>query len=339
MKMKIIFNTFLLLLIAKIGLTQDMHFSQFDVNVVTLNPAYTGVMKGDYRFANNYRNQWGTVSTPYTTFSVTGDVNILDKKVNKGLSDIGIGIGFFSDKIGTSNLSQNQFNFSLSAIQQVNFDTKLSLGLQGAYNQQSISMSSLTWDTQFQGHKFQEDLPSEELFGNSKSNYIDINAGVLLQKEGWDNTFTLGGAIYHVNSPKRGIFTNEKLAPKLVAHFSYDVKIGRSNSKKRFVPKALYTRQRKHQEILVGGMLRQYLTEASRYTQFSNESYFEVGGYYRVLDAFVIVAGLDLKRIHFAVSYDINVSKLRVASNSIGGFEVSLAYKGIFSDNRIKLKK
>ncbi len=337
--MKFIIKIVFLLLVVGNNFAQDMHFSQFDVNVVTLNPAYTGVMKGDYRLANNYRNQWGTVSAPYSTFSVTGDVNILDKKVNKGLSDIGIGLGFFSDKIGTSNLAQNQFNFSLSAIQQVNFDTKLSLGLQGAYNQQSISMNNVTWDTQFQGHKFQEDLPSQELFGNSKSNYLDINAGMLLQKESWDNTFTLGGAIYHVNSPKRGIFTNEKLAPKLVAHFSYDIKLGRSNSQKRFIPKALFTRQRKHQEILVGGLLRQYITESSRYTQFANESYFEIGGYYRVLDAIVLVAGIDLKRFHFALSYDINVSKLRTATNTIGGFELSLAYKGIFSDNRIKLKK
>lgn len=325
-------------LIQGASFAQDLHFSQFDVNVTTLNPGYTGVMKGDFRVANNYRNQWGTVSTPFTTFSVAYDMNVLNKKQNKGLTDLGIGLGFFSDKIGTSNLSQNQFNFSISAIQQVNFDTKLSLGLQGAYNQQSISMDNLTWDSQFVGHQFNESLPSQELFGNSKSNYIDINAGVLLVNESWDNRFTLGVAAYHVNSPKRNLFAGEKLAPKMVGHASYEIKLGRSMSTRSIIPKLLYTRQRKHDEILVGAVYRNFLKQASKYTRFSTETFVDFGLYYRVQDAIVLSAGMHYKRFRFGVSYDSNVSKLSVASNTIGGFEVSLAYHGIFADNRIKLK-
>jgi type IX secretion system PorP/SprF family membrane protein len=326
------------LFLTKIFFSQDLHFSQFDVNVTTLNPAYTGVMQGDFRLANNYRNQWGTVSTPFSTFSVAYDMNLLNKKQNKGLSDIGIGLGFFSDKIGTSSLAQNQFNLSFSAIQQVNFDTKLSLGLQGAYNQQSIVMDNLTWDSQFVGHQYNETLPSLESFGNSQANYIDINAGLLLVNESWENRFTLGAAMYHINSPKRTLFTSEKLAPKLVGHASYEIKLGGNVSNKTLIPKLLYTRQRKHQEILVGGVFRYYFQRASKYTRFSTETYVDYGVYYRVQDALVVSAGLHLKRFRLAVSYDANISKLRVASNSIGGVEVSLSYFGIFSDGRIKLK-
>lgn len=319
-------------------LSQDLHFSQFDVNVTTLNPGYTGVMDGDFRVANNYRNQWGTVSTPFTTFSVAYDMNLLNKKKNKGISDIGIGVGFFSDKIGTSNLAQNQFNLSLSAIQQVNFDTKISLGIQGAYNQQSIVMDNLTWDTQFVGHQFNETLPSQELFGNSSASYIDMNAGLLLINESWDNTFTLGAAMYHINSPKRTLFSNEKLAPKIVGHAAYEIKLGRATSSRSIIPKMLFTRQRKHQEILVGGVYRSYMKQASKYTRFATQTYIEFGGYYRVQDAIILTAGMHIKRFSFALSYDSNISKLRAASNTIGGIEVSLAYHGIFSDGRVKLK-
>ncbi|MCT4580747.1 MAG: PorP/SprF family type IX secretion system membrane protein [Flavobacteriales bacterium] len=336
--MRIIAITICTLLIGRIFYAQDIHFSQYDVNVTTLNPAYTGVMEGDFRVANNYRNQWGTVSTPFTTFSAAYDMNVLNKKQNKGLSDIGIGLGFFSDKIGTSSLSQNQFNFSLSAIQQVNFDTKLSLGLQGAYNQQSISMDNLTWDTQFSNHQFNQDLPSQELFSNSKANYIDINAGLLLVNESWDNRFTMGVAAYHINSPKRELFAGEKLAPKLIGHASYEIKLGRSMSTRSIIPKLLYTRQRKHQEILVGAVYRNFLKQASKYTRFSTETFVDFGMYYRVQDAIVLSAGMHYQRFRFAVSYDTNISKLSVASNTIGGFEVSLAYHGLFADNRIKLK-
>ncbi len=321
------------------GKTQDIHFSQYDVNVTTLNPAYAGVMKGDFRIANNYRNQWMTISTPYSTVSFAGDMNILNKKSNKGLSDVGIALGFFSDKVGTSKLAQNQFSFAVSAIQQITFDTKLSFGMQGAYNQQTITMNDLSWDTQFVGHKYDASLPSQENFANRKAAYIDINTGLLLQNEGWDNRFTMGVAGYHLNSPKRGIFSNEKLAPKIVGHASYEIKIGNRISLKRFIPKLLYTMQRKHREILLGGVFRQYLNEGSRFTQFSVESYFDVGMYYRVGDAIVITGGMSFKRFRVGLSYDANISKLSKASNTIGGFEVSLVYNGLFSDRRTKLIK
>lgn len=336
--MKIILIFISVIILNTLLFSQDLHFSQFDVNVTTLNPAYTGVMQGDFRVANNYRNQWGTVSAPFTTFSVAYDMNVLNKKQNKGLSDIGIGVGFFSDKIGTSNLTQNQFNLSLSAIQQVNFDTKLSLGLQGAYNQQSINFDNLTWDSQFQAHQFQESLPSEEQFANGQSGFIDINAGLLLQNESWDNTFTMGAAVYHINSPKRALISTERLAPKIVGHASYEVKLGRGITTRSIIPKLLYTRQRKHQEILVGGVYRSYMQQASKYTRFATQTYIDFGAYYRVMDALVLTAGMHVKRFSFALSYDANISKLRAASSTIGGIEVSLSYHGIFSDGRVKLK-
>lgn len=336
--MKIILIFISVIILNTLLFSQDLHFSQFDVNVTTLNPAYTGVMQGDFRVANNYRNQWGTVSAPFTTFSVAYDMNVLNKKQNKGLSDIGIGVGFFSDKIGTSNLTQNQFNLSLSAIQQVNFDTKLSLGLQGAYNQQSINFDNLTWDSQFQAHQFQESLPSEEQFANGQSGFIDINAGLLLQNESWDNTFTMGAAVYHINSPKRALISTERLAQKIVGHASYEVKLGRGITTRSIIPKLLYTRQRKHQEILVGGVYRSYMQQASKYTRFATQTYIDFGAYYRVMDALVLTAGMHVKRFSFALSYDANISKLRAASSTIGGIEVSLSYHGIFSDGRVKLK-
>ncbi len=329
---------YILLLFPFVGMAQDLHFSQFDVNVTTLNPAYTGVTRGDFRVANNYRNQWGTVSAPFSTFSFGYDMNILDKKENSGISDIGIGVGFFSDKIGTSNLTQNQFNFSLSAIQQVNFDTKLSLGLQGAYNQQSINFDNLTWDSQFQNHQFQENLPSDEAFANGQSAFIDINAGVLLMNESWENTFTMGAAVYHLNSPQRKLISNENLAPKIVVHANYEIKLGNSLSTRSLIPKVLYTRQRKQDEILVGAIYRSYMQEASKYTRFTTQTYFDFGAYYRIQDAIVAYVGAHIKRFSFGISYEANVSKLRTASNTIGGFEVSLSYLGIFSDGRVKLK-
>src|SRR5687767_12885245 len=49
-------------------LAQDIHFSQYYASPLSLNPAYTGDYKGDWRLMNSYRHQWrSTFNTPYTT--------------------------------------------------------------------------------------------------------------------------------------------------------------------------------------------------------------------------------------------------------------------------------
>src|SRR5690625_5556006 len=50
--------------------TQDIHYSQFYMAPLHLNPAMAGVMNCNSRMIVNYRNQWATVLTnPYNTFS------------------------------------------------------------------------------------------------------------------------------------------------------------------------------------------------------------------------------------------------------------------------------
>lgn len=51
------------------------------------------------------------------------------------------------------------------------------------------------------------------------------------------------------------------------------------------------------------------------------------GGFLRWNDAFIPVVKMDLKPLTFAVSYDVNISTLKTASQSRGGFELSLSYQ------------
>lgn len=54
---------------------QDIHFSQFYMSPMTLNPALTGVMNCNTRIVGNYRNQWASVlgRNAYNTYSVSYD--------------------------------------------------------------------------------------------------------------------------------------------------------------------------------------------------------------------------------------------------------------------------
>jgi len=54
---------------------QDIHFSQFYMSPLNLNPALTGVMNSQVRVVGNYRNQWASVlkSNAFSTYSASYD--------------------------------------------------------------------------------------------------------------------------------------------------------------------------------------------------------------------------------------------------------------------------
>src|ERR1700756_906529 len=80
---------------------QDVHFTQYFTSPLTLNPAMTGLVSEDLRFAANYRNQWSSVSAnPYITGTVSYDMAMLKGKLPEG-DALGIGILGLYDKSGT----------------------------------------------------------------------------------------------------------------------------------------------------------------------------------------------------------------------------------------------
>jgi hypothetical protein len=53
---------------------------------------------------------------------------------------------------------------------------------------------------------------------------------------------------------------------------------------------------------------------------------FYAGSWYRFGDALIPYIGLEFGNWRFGASYDVNTSSLKSASNSRGGFEISLIY-------------
>ena len=94
---------FLILAVALNGRAQDIHYSQFYMAPLHLNPAMAGVMNCNNRIITNYRNQWATVLTnPYNTFSAS-----YDQKVPVGRSDyFGWGASAWGDIAGETKYKQ-----------------------------------------------------------------------------------------------------------------------------------------------------------------------------------------------------------------------------------------
>ena len=105
-----------------------------------------------------------------------------------------------------------------------------------------------------------------------------------------------------------------------------NAEIGLANSDWSLVPGGVVHIQGPHTNIIAGTMLQCQLKGSSKYTGYVQGSSFSFGAYYRNNDA--VIASMVYKYETYAVgvSYDINVSKLKGASNGRGGIEISLRY-------------
>ena len=73
------------LAVSKVNAQVDPHFSQYYVYPSWLNPALTGAFDGQYRVSGVYRNQWGNISSPFTTYGASAEFTT-EKKINLGVS-------------------------------------------------------------------------------------------------------------------------------------------------------------------------------------------------------------------------------------------------------------
>src|SRR5688572_9659131 len=68
-------------LVAAVSTAQDLHFSQYYLSPLSLNPAYTGRYRGDYSIYGSYRSQWRLIDEAYKTYSAVFDMNTFPRNL------------------------------------------------------------------------------------------------------------------------------------------------------------------------------------------------------------------------------------------------------------------
>lgn len=296
-----------------LSFAQDIHFSQFYNSPLILNPALTGNSNCLVRLGGNFRSQWSSISTPYKTFSFFADVK-LDPPFLKR-TWLGVGGYFYKDIAGDGNLSTTDaaFTFSFNMPLSKRSTVIMSIGGTIAYMSKKVTLSSFTFDNQWNGTTFDRTLSSNESFVTPTFNHVDFSVGMLLHGETRKAfSYHIGGVFNHASMPKED-FTrfNATLPWQVVAHAGINVNLSR-----KFImsPKVLFTLQGGAKEIVFG-------------TNFSKK--FAVnkilfGIWYRWSGDVIGTLGLDIAKFQLMFSYDANISKLTSATKSFGGFEISL---------------
>lgn len=315
---------------------QDIHFTQFYMSPLTMNPAMAGKFEGTVRIGGIYRGQWASVvggSNSFKTPSVWADAPII-----RGIRKqdwIGVGLSFFTDKAGEVGLTHSAFK--LGATYHLAFgknnSTVLSLG--GQYGKASRKLGD---DRKYEdgfdpnnGGVYNQSLSKE---GNvaDDANYTDIDGGInLYSKLNKRMDFNIGFAMYHINQGKYSLAGmsdpnapvptnptagNAKIPRRAILHGQFNAAL---DDRWTLSPSFQYQTMSGADEIQLQGLMG-YLFNPEKDITLN----FGLG--YRLRDAIQTIVGMKYKDLRVGLAYDINTSDLNAASNYRGGFEIAANY-------------
>jgi len=325
MKQKLV--VFLFLLIAMAGKAQDINFSQFYELPLLRNPALAGIYRGDIRATGAFRSQWGSVSTPYKTGALGTEVKF---GVGENSNDyMSLGLQITNDLAGDSKMGKTQALPLLAYHKSVDAekDSYLSLGVLAGAVQQRFDPSGLKFDDQFVNGAYSPTNPTRQTFTNTNVTYWDAAIGLSYSSIlGADVQYYVGVGLFH--------FTQ----PKVAFNRAHDIRL----NKKLVLNGGLAIPTSEYDKVIIYG---DYFMQGGSYQaqggilykhDFLQEDVDEtlsisLGSFYRWNDAVIPTLKLDYYKLGIGLSYDVNVSKLRTASNIRGGFELTLAYKSFLN--------
>jgi len=295
---------------------QDVHWSQFSDNPIFQNPGQAGNFKGDYRFVGNYRDQWRAVTVPFQTTSIS-----VDGRLTK-LKNLGIGGLLFHDAVGDGKLRTLEFQVNANLPVYLTRDSNLVFrpGINVGINQRQINAQLLTFDNQYNGIQYDENLSTNENFSaNSRTNFSTGLGFVLDWKLNAKNKLNTGLGLFNLNRPDQG-FLGAKIQRDI--RTNVHAKIEHKLDKNLFLlPAVNLSLQGKYKEFVLGSSVKYIMKE---YLGQYRAVY--AGIWCRTKDAGFISLGMDYQNWFFGVSYDLNFSKLTQASNARGGLEIAVRY-------------
>ncbi len=301
------------------AIAQDIHFSQFYLSPLTVNPAKAGVFNGDYRISGIHRNQWNSVTIPYVTTGLGYDFPWKLKSMEKHRFTTALHL--LADKAGDPGWAQFQAGITLGFLMNVGGDSTnfLSFAFDNAVTQRSFDYSKLTFDQQYTGDSFEPAAPTGESFADDKIYYFDFSAGVnwhsiIDERTNW----SAGIGFFHINKPSLTFYNEDNFLNNRIS-FSGNARFP-AGDKIDLLPAFILQFQTPFTEI-IGGTSARWNIE-----NMKNINGFYLGGWIRPGDAIILSTGIDWRSTHLGFSYDINTSELKTASRGRGAFEIALVH-------------
>lgn len=295
---------------------QDIHFTQFYRQPLTINPALGGDYKGELRASFINRRQWGQLGIPVETLGAS-----VEQKMWLNGDYLVLGGLFTSDKASQVGYVTTKGYFSTTYLK--NFSRHwFGVGAQVGVSRTSLDPNQ-TFPSQFNGATgtFDSGLDNNEPLGVLDRNYLDINIGVFwktIYKERY--RFKTGLSIAHINMPNEAFTENVKRIPiRYLLHHSTEIIMTAEWS---FISQT---------QLMYTGRAKEFITNAIAKRKFSEVIAVFGGlgyrGYVVNSDAVILLLGASYHYFDIGLSYDWNVSDLSRDSSQKTTVELSLGIR------------
>lgn len=313
---------------------QDIHLSQFAETPILRNPALIGLFKGDVRLQGVYRNQWNSVTIPYQTGTMSGEMKFPIGNYNDHIT---AGLQMSYDRAGTSKLQSVQVLPAINYHKSLSDDKSsfLSLGFMGGLVQRQFDPTHLTFNNQYTNGRFDPAAPTGEEGRMAKIGYTYWDAGVGMSYNGVlgeGSNYFIGAAYYHFNRPRVSFYNDQKIAldPKMSFNLGITVPV---SERVKVIAHYNQVHQGAYSEFIGGAMIGYGLMDEG----LESDRGFYGGLFFRWNDAVVPMIRLDMGTYEIGMSYDVNISRLRTASMAMGGFELSMVFKSFLNSRNTTL--
>lgn len=319
---------------------QDIHFTQMHSTPLFVNPALTGLFKGDIRVAGIYRSQWRAISSEanFSTTAVSVDGKIMNLVGNSDW--LAAGIAIYTDAVGTAGYRENYFDISAAYNLSLGTsgNTYASFGAQAGINQRRFDMNSAQFGNQYGGLGYDGSLDSGENFQNDGANLFNLSAGGIFYQSKSKRQYNFAGIGFYYLAGSGYSFSGvqmENIPMKMSIQAGTAVQI---SSFFDLVPGFNFLWQSNHYQINTGNFFRFVLAAPKRSNIFRAIS---VGPFVRLtggsesgfsMESLMIATKVDFDDLSVGVSYDFTLSDLSEVNSNRGAFELSLVYTPWFRE-------
>jgi type IX secretion system PorP/SprF family membrane protein len=291
--------------------SQDIHWSQIDQVQSYQNPSYIGQFDDDIKFLFAAKDQWRSVTKPYQTYFIATDTKF------RKYEWFSLGFNLFTDVVGDGSFRTNQIDLISKFEKKINSKIIFSLGFDFGLTNKNIDFTKFKFDNQYNGFKYDELLSINETFNNSSFLHSTLGTGtsikLLLHK---NNELLIGYSIFNINQPSESFYSKQIIRP---IRTNYNVVYKYYGERHNLSGSINYDSQKTYKKTLIG-----FFDDIK--TNNFKIHHFHLGMAYRNLDAFILHIGLSHLKSKMILSYDINISKLNIASQGRGSFEVNIQY-------------
>jgi len=203
----------------------------------------------------------------------------------------------------------------------------MSYGIQPGYVMKSIDFYAHSFPNQLNWNsgKFDNTLNNNETNVVQRSNYFDLNSGIVVSRRFGKLEPELGYSMFHLNKPKESFLGNDN---RLSMRQAYNLAVAYHLSGTIILRGyTMYGYTTKVSDWVSGLNVEYVLSKGTFFTNSVFAGFMWRDGLKRNSDAGIVTVGMNYSHYTIGFSYDITFSGLKTAVDYKGAYEIAFIYK------------